>query len=148
MILLGDFNVRTEEVSEDFVELDNEHKEIPSRSNRDKIFNTNGRCLLDLCKKTEMRIIIGSNGSDKGIGKVTCITHNGKSLFDYFIIDSSSLNLIKDINYWNFDESLSDVHCRVVIKLAGSTETPPDDSVVVSILKKWNRGVQESTPRK
>ena len=59
-----------------------------------------------------------------------------KSLIDYFIIDSSSWVLIKDITLWNFDECLSDVHCPVV--------TPPEDSVVVPELKiKWNMEVQE-----
>ena len=130
-------------LSEDFVELESEHNEIPSRSNRDKIINTNGRCLLDLCKTTEMSIVNGRSGSDIGIGDFTCITHNGKSL-EYFIKDSSSLNLIEDITVWNFDECLSNVHCPVLIELAGSMETPPDDSVMVSKLKrKWNREVQE-----
>ena len=64
MILLVDFNARTR-VSEDFVELDNENNEIPSRSNRDKITNTNNRCLLDLCKTTEMSIVNGRIGSEK-----------------------------------------------------------------------------------
>ena len=91
-----------------------------------------------------MSIVSGRFGSDKRITEFTGITHNGKSLIDYFILDSSSLNLIKDITVSNFDERLSDVHCPVVIELAGSTETLPDDSVVVSKLKrKWNREVQE-----
>ena len=46
------------------------------------------------------------------------------------------MNLIKDITVWNFDECLPDVHCPVVIQLAGSTETPTDDSVVVPKRKK------------
>ena len=52
--------------SEDFVELDNENNEIPSRRNRDKITNTHGRCLLDLCKTPEMSIVNGKIGSEKG----------------------------------------------------------------------------------
>ena len=111
MILLCEFNARTGE-SEDFVELDNEHNEVPSRRNRDKIINTNGRCLLDLCKTTEMSIVNGRIGSDKGIGEFTCITHNGKSLIDYFIIDSSSLNLIKD----NFRLSMN-VYLMCIVQL-------------------------------
>ena len=35
------------------------------------------------------------------------------------------------------------MHCPVVIELAGSTETPLHDSVVVPKLKKWNREVQK-----
>ena len=77
IILLGDFNARTV-VSEEFVELDNEHNETPFRGNRDKITNTNGRFQLDLCKTTEMRIVNGRIGSDKGIEEFTCKTHNGK----------------------------------------------------------------------
>ena len=88
---------------------------------------------------TEKSIVNGGIRSDKEIGEFTCITHNGKSLIDYFIIDSSSLNLLKDITVWNYDECLSDVNYHVVTELAGSTETPPDDSLVVPKLKrKWN----------
>ena len=32
---------------------------------------------------------------------------------DYFLIDGSSLNLIKDLIVWNFDDCLSQVHCAV-----------------------------------
>ena len=143
IILLCDFNARSG-VSEELVELDNEHNEIPSRVNRDKITNTNGRFLLDLCKTTEMSIVNGRIGSDKEIKESTCITNNDKSLIDHLIVDSSSLNSTKDITVLNFDESLSDVHCRVVIELAGLTETPPDDQVVVpKVKRKWNREVQE-----
>ena len=86
MILLGDFNAHTG-VSEDFVELDNEQIDIPHRTNRDKITNRNGRCLLHLSKTTEMSFVNGRKGSDKGID-FTCVTHNGKSLIDYFLKDS------------------------------------------------------------
>ena len=129
IILLGDFNARTG-VSEDLVELDNEHNEIPSRGNLDKITNTNGRFLLDRCKATEMSIVNGRIGSDEGRRESTCITNFNKSLIDNFIVDSSSLNSIKDITVWNFDECISYVHCRVVIELPGLTETPPNGSVV------------------
>ena len=146
IIFLGDFNARTG-VSEDFVELDYEHNETPSRGNREKITNTNGRFLLDLCNTTVMSFVNGRIGSDKGIGEITCITHNGKRLIDYSIIDSSSLNLIKDITIWNFDECLSDVHCLVLIELSELTETPPGDSVVVPKLKRnCSREVQELYP--
>ena len=91
-----------------------------------------------------MSIVDERIGSDKRIEEISCIAHNGKSLIENFIHDGSSLNLIKDITVRIRDERLSDVHCPVVEELAGSTETPPDDTVVVTKLnRKWNREVQE-----
>ena len=88
-------------------ELDNQQLDIPYGSNRDKITNTNGRCLLHLCKTLEMSIVNARKGSDKGIRDFTYVTHNDKSLIDYLLIDSSSLILIKDLIVWNFEDCLS-----------------------------------------
>ena len=51
--------------------------------------------------------------------------------------------LIKDLIVWNFDGSLSDVHCAVVI-VVGSTEISLDDAAAVQKLRrKWNRELKE-----
>ena len=38
--------------------------------------------LIDLCKTTDMSILNRRTANDEGIGKFTCITHNGKSNID------------------------------------------------------------------
>ena len=58
MILLGKFNARNG-VSGHFVHFENEEIDVTYKSNRDKIAKTKGRCLLDLCKTTEMIIVNG-----------------------------------------------------------------------------------------
>ena len=63
MNLLGDLNAHTG-VSDDFVDFDDEQYDIPYRSNRDKITNTNGRFLLDLAKTIEVSIVNGRIGSE------------------------------------------------------------------------------------
>ena len=91
-----------------------------------------------------MSIFKGMIGSDKRIGDFTCVTHYRKSLNDYFLIDSSSLNLIKDLLVGNFDDSLSDMHCAVVIELVVSTEISSDDAAAVPKLRRtWNRELKE-----
>ena len=135
MIMLGNFNARTG-VSEDSVELENEQIDIPYRSYRDKITNTNERCLLDVCKTTEMSIVNGRIGSDKKIGDFTCVTHEGRRLIDYFLYNNSSLNLIQDLIVPNFDDCLSELHCAVVIEKIGSKEFSSDNAAAKPKLRK------------
>ena len=51
------------------------------RSSQDKNMNSNGPLLLEFCKQTNMRILNGRTGSDKGIGKFTCHTRRVKALW-------------------------------------------------------------------
>ena len=45
---------------------------IPAnRTNMDKITNTNGNSLIDLCQCLDLKIVNGRCGSDKGIGKLS-----------------------------------------------------------------------------
>ena len=62
------------------------------RTSQDKILNENGNYLLNFCKATGMRILNGRIGEDKGVGKFTCITHNGCSVVDYVLCRTDLIN--------------------------------------------------------
>ena len=102
MIIMGDFIGRTG-VNDDYIEIEDELHDMIHRCNCDKLVNTNGRLVLDICRTTEMSIVNGRVVVDKGIGAFTCHTLNGKSLIDYFLINSSALSLIDNITVWPFD---------------------------------------------
>ena len=53
--------------------------------------------LIDLCKTTDMSILNGMTGKDERRGEFTCITHNGKTTIDYFMIDSSGALQVQDL---------------------------------------------------
>ena len=87
-MLLGDFNAPTGTLDDCF-QLDSQMNQIESRDNKDTKINTNGRLLVDLCKTTEIAMLNGRIGEDTHIGEYTCVTHNGKSSFDYFLAELS-----------------------------------------------------------
>ena len=144
VIIMGDFNARTGE-NDDYVEIEGETNDICHRSDCDKLVNTNGRLLLDMCKTTEMSIVNGRVGDDKGIGAFTCHTHNGRSLIDYCLIDSLALSLIGNITVWPFDPCLSDVHCVIVMRISNTeVHTAPKKENVSTRIRKWNDKIKSS----
>ena len=56
-----------------------------SRVSEDKKSNNFGNQLLHLCKITNLLIVNGRSGLDKGIGKVTCSNSRGQSVVDYVL---------------------------------------------------------------
>ena len=44
--------------------------------------NNNGLLLLDFCKQTDVRILNGRVGNDKGIGRYTFVGNRGSSVVD------------------------------------------------------------------
>lgn len=92
-VLCGDFNDRTN-TKPDFVEFDTEEYlplasdyttdyNIPRYSQDNKPVNDYGHKLLQLC--IWLRIANGRIGDDKGVGKFTCVKHNGSSVVDYVV---------------------------------------------------------------
>ena len=141
---MGDFNGRTGE-NDDYIEIEDELNDMIHRSNCDKLVNTNGRLLLDMCKTTEMSIVNGRVGDDKEIGAFTCHTHNGKSLIEYFLINSSALSLIDNITVWPFDPCLSDVHCVIVMRISNTEKhTALMKETVSKRIRKWNDEMKSS----
>ena len=94
-----DFNSRTAETRD--INLDTnfpEHVQFSeTRLNVDKITNTYGRKLIDLCRNNDMAILNGRaccNGSNKN-SSYTCIRHNGTSVVDYVITQLESLKTLR-----------------------------------------------------
>ena len=124
VVLMGDFNARTAELN-DFVALDNvsyqnckDHLptdystdiQLPQRQNMDIILNEQGKCLIDLCIESKIRILNGRVMGDS-LGNFTYYSSQGKSCIDYVI---SSENIVHMFNFINVlpQTELSD-HCIV-----------------------------------
>ena len=54
------------------------------RTSKDQSANAQGRCLLELCKGSRIRIMNGRHKNDSN-GQYTCYTANGCSVVDYLI---------------------------------------------------------------
>ena len=118
IVLIGDFNSRTGSY-QDYIENDSidlnqfsendllpEHYDIDQcskRNNCDKIYNSQGESLLDLCISSRLRILNGRYIGDI-LGNFTCFTSNGNSAVDYAIVSEGLLPSVKyfksyDLNY-------------------------------------------------
>jgi hypothetical protein len=137
IVLLGDFNSRTG-LCDDFVCLENEiisaggldgesynNKDLlesigvtTERFNLDTVSNNNGKCLIDLCRSFDLKVVNGRFGTDKGIGKFTCHTPNGRSVVDYAIVSTCLLSLISNFNVDVLDKCMSDVHSPISLSLS------------------------------
>ena len=115
VVILGDHNARTgqlldsesvvsegafqpellADVAEDYV--------LPDRRSHDSVVNYYGRCLLEFCKSTEMRIMNGRvAGCNDGY---TYISTAGQSTIDYALVNTGSWHLIKNMTIHSRVES-------------------------------------------
>ena len=124
---MGDFNAQTGNLDDSLL-LDVEINNIESRANRDTKIKSNGRLRGDLCKTLEIAILNGRIGEYKHIGEYTCVTHNGKSSVDYFLAEHCCFDSLLNLSGNNFDPSLSDVHCCLVLELGCSKVSPKIES--------------------
>ena len=101
-MLLGDFNARTSKL-EDFVSKEGstfidditETSYTPkNRENFDSTVNNHGKCLIELCKTCNLRILNVRTLGDS-FGKPTFHGKNGTSLVDYIICDQDLIQNIK-----------------------------------------------------
>ena len=74
---MGDFNDHTDNLI-DYVDINDEDERVPQRFNKDSKNITNGGLLIDLCKTTEMVLIIGRL-NNRNPSDYTCITDNWES---------------------------------------------------------------------
>ena len=88
IVLFGDFNARTGITTDFEYELIHgdpfldedpfkhyfEEQSIIERVNKDNQVNTNGRNLIEFCKMSDLKIVNGRAGKDKGTGNYTCHT--------------------------------------------------------------------------
>ena len=135
--LIGDFNARTSNNTDIFdsedriaqlyglCDIENSSELIKTllesknfqRSNMDRIINSAGYNLLDLCKINDLCILNGRFGQDRNVGAFTCYTHNGASCIDYVLMSSSLLNHINNFAVHDYDSLLSDTHCAISLSL-------------------------------
>ena len=106
-LIAGDMNGRTAGLN-DFIDIDNsmylplpadydEDNDPPAvRVNEDRIVNSHGRSIIELCKMCNIRIVNGRVNPD-GIrgGKFTCITHRGCSAVDYLLCSAEYIDIVK-----------------------------------------------------
>ena len=62
---------------------------IDIRHNEDKIVNTQGKRVIEICKMCNLRILNGRMGADSYRGRITCVTYNGQSVVDYVMCSPS-----------------------------------------------------------
>ena len=67
------------------------------RHNEDKMVNTQGKRVIEICKICNLRILNGRMGADSYRGIITCVTYNGQSVVDYVMC---SLSLFQKIAYF------------------------------------------------
>ena len=127
--LAGDFNARTGSLPDYIVNDDDTFCPVPdiysadpamcTRINRDRNVCAYGNRLLELCQKSNLRILNGRKIGDS-IGNLTCHKYNGSSTVDYFI---GSTKLFSNVRYMKVHDWLpcSSDHCPVSVCLNTGT---------------------------
>ena len=128
--LLGDFNARTG-CTDDFVTADDylvshfeydgsllifynrstclpEYDMVINRVNIDSVINNGGNLLLDMCKTSNLFILNGRCGQDRGVGS---LTFKDISTIDYSLSSFEGLKFIGDFSVHPLDPIFTDGHC-------------------------------------
>ena len=127
VLLTGDFNARIQTL-DDFLDADdflvrhfdfdasmqefyNASSILPivnmnrNRSSKDKTINNEGRLLLEVCKSSNLFILNGRCGKDKGIGS---FTYKNLSVIDYSIGSSHFFKFVSDFEIVKLDSLYTD----------------------------------------
>ncbi|XP_052276939.1 uncharacterized protein LOC127876070 [Dreissena polymorpha] len=124
-IMCGDLNARVG-IKPDYAVYENKHildmlpddyvmDDAIERNSQDKTVNDYGKILLDFCISTGLRIVNGRCGTDKGIGKFTCVNTQGCSVVDYVLCKSDVLKLFKTFEI--YDPNIVSDHCVISFSL-------------------------------
>ena len=146
IILVGDFNARTKDLSDTLGDDENDVS-IPHlisskvkyiRTNQDGKANRYGKKLVDFCMKTSSFIANGRTLGDLQ-GKFTCYAHNGTSTVDYAVISETMYTYITKF-FVSTPKYKSD-HCmlELEIKLPKYINIEKDDSKRQKPSLKWKR---------
>ena len=161
VLLIGDFNARIQTL-DDFLDADdflvrhfdfdasmqefyNASSILPlvnmnrNRSSKDKTINNEGRLLLEVCKSSNLFILNGRCGKDKGTGS---FTYKNLSVIDYSIGSSQFLKFVSDFEIVKLDSLYTDDHSLLsttlnfgnVLKLAKQKPSKKKSS-----RPKWNQ---------
>lgn len=115
VILCGDWNARVGNGSRpdyiaydsivNSIDDDDYLPDLPSaRRSLDKVCNSHGLKLLDLCKSTALRIANGRLGNDHSVGMYTYASRTGCSVIDYVILGQNDFGCIKNFQINTFCE--------------------------------------------
>ena len=115
------------------------------RYNKDTLVNDNGKLLIDFCKVSNMKILNGRLGSDKGVGDFTYRHPQGNSTIDYCVVTPNLVPHIKNFDVDVFDPLLSDCHSPIILTLRSNRTvtyenenvTPESDIEYHPIFTKW-----------
>ena len=92
---------------------------VGKRFSQDKVIDTRGKDLLDLCISNQLRILNGRSFGDS-CGAYTCFKPTGCSVIDYIIISQRLMSQVLYMSVSNFMATMSDCHCKMSFKLLAS----------------------------
>ena len=121
IIICGDLNSRTGNLSESIRHDDNRHIPLPEllpcdtyvkeRLSEDRITNARGKQLLDFCLSTQLKILNGRKLGDS-LGYFTCHKYNGSSVADYMLVSKDLLDKVFSFSVHKYIAYISD-HCCI-----------------------------------
>ena len=103
---------------------------VQERANCDKKVDCNGKHLASMCQASELLILNGRAGQDRGVGNFTCFkleedgTHSGISTIDYCLASKNALGRVYDFEVDIFDRMLSDRHSPICLTLQLDQQDP------------------------
>ena len=157
VILMGDLNARTASRNDFDPQSDSFEHYIPSidtyldecsidideRFSEDTVVNSSGLKLLDICKCSDLRVVNGRVGEDRGIGAFTFLASTGKSAIDYALAQHSLFPSISNFIVHDMFSCSSHVPIQLNIK---ATYTVTENNVEEMIVDKlvWDESkIQE-----
>lgn len=159
ILLIGDLNSRISNRN-DFIENESDFKDSLSnflpdnyttdfnihRNSMDKVFNTQGQSLIDLCIASQLRVLNGRFVGDL-FGNVTCYKSYGASTVDYCL---ANMDLINNVNFFQvFEPTYLSDHTQIVvhIKCKYSSESGTDNNNINLLNKLDNSYKWESVSK-
>lgn len=145
VFISGDLNSRTAD-SLDFFEFDKyldqnlavvNTRDIPTRVNKDRIIDYNGRCLLELCQATGLLLANGRLLNDRDNGKFTFCSRQGQSTVDYLLLNFSDFDSLSHFDISDFTEHSDHAPVSFDIYLKSyMQETPSEELAEDTISRK------------
>ena len=88
---------------------------IPTaRMSEDSEVNSHGKCLIDICRNSDLFILNSRLGKDLNICRARC---NDVSVVDLVISAPEIFPIVKEYELFNFNPFLSDVYCPFSLSL-------------------------------
>ena len=123
----GDLNARTGSLIDSEIDIT---EKIPTRNNKDKNTNAQGRRLASICKTCGYCIVNGRLGNIDETSNFTYRAKTGNSVIDYLIVPALKLDMVKNFHIYDRVESdhipLS-FQTEVSIKTNATQVTRPDN---------------------